>query len=182
MLERRGRPGNRVMALLAVVGEAQSRMVRSQRIIVRVTGVAIRSDGLEIPAGVTAHTVEARMSAGKREEVVLEVPAAPSRGSVASLAGCCPAVGNMVRGYGLSKVSLVTKLTLHRSTPELTYGRLEVAALTRSYCVRSDEVEASIGMLGDKAGRSPVQLFVTSLTIQPKSRSVRVRMTTAAAA
>jgi len=122
------------------------------------------------------------MSAGKREEVVLEVRPAPSRGSMTPFAAARPTIRQVVGRVGLGKVPLVTQLALHRGTFELPDGGLEVAALTGNHRVSGYEMEASIGMFGDKAGRCPVQLFVASLTIQSKSRSMRIRVTAAAAA
>lgn len=77
---------------------------------------------------------------------------------------------------------MVTQLTLHRSPLELADRGLEVAALAWNHCVCGYEMETGIGVLGDQARGSPVQLFVASLAIQTKSRSVRVRVAAAASA
>ena len=154
------------MALLTVGRKAQSRVVRSDRVIIRVTRVAIRGNGLESPTYMAAYTIQAGMSADERKEVVLETAAAPARGSMTPFTAGCPAVRNVVRGYGLGEISLVTQLALHRSPPELTDRCLEVTALTGSYCVCGYEMETGIGMLCDQSGWSPVQLFVASLAIQ----------------
>jgi len=119
VLERRRCPRYGVMALLAVVRKTQSGVVRPERVIIRVTGVAIRGDGLESPAGMTACTIQTCMSADKREEIMLEIRAAPARGSMTPFTAGCPAVGNMVGRYGLGKVPLVAQLALHRSPPEI---------------------------------------------------------------
>lgn len=120
MLERRWCPSRSVMALLTVGWKAQSRVVRSERVIIRVTRVAIRGNGLESPTYMAAYTIQAGMSADERKEVVLETAAAPARGSMTPFTAGCPAVRNVVRGYGLGEISLVTQLALHRSPPELT--------------------------------------------------------------
>lgn len=96
MLERRRCPCRSVVALLAVVGKAQSSMIRPERIIVRMTGVAIGSNGLEIPAGVAAYAIETAVSTAEREEIMLEIGGAPARGSMTPFAAGRPAISNMV--------------------------------------------------------------------------------------
>jgi len=174
-------PRRSTVALLTIKGKVQGRMVRPQQVVSRMAGVAIRGDRLEVSAGMTTRAVEAGMCAGEREEVMHEVRACPTYRSMAPLAAGSPAVRRVVGGVGPGETSLVAELALQRSPPELTDGRLEVAALTRSHGVRGYEMETRPGVLGDEPRRRPVHLSMATLAIEPERRGVRIGVAPTAA-
>jgi hypothetical protein len=93
---------------------------------------------------------------------------------MASLAAGSPTVRRVVGDVGPGEIPLVAELTLHRSPPELTDGRLEVAAFTRSHSMGSYEMEARPSVLDNEPYRRPVHLSMATLTIEPKRRGVWV--------
>jgi hypothetical protein len=90
------------------------------------------------------------MCPGEREEVMLEIPACPARGSMAALAIGCPAVRGVVGGPGLCESPLMAELTLSRSSAQLSDSRLEVAALTRSPGVRARQRPAGFLLMVER--------------------------------
>ena len=70
----------------------------------------------------------------------------------------------------------MAQFALYRRSFELADGRLKMTALTGSHGVRGNEVETRPVVLGDQPCRRPVHLPVASLAIQPKSRSMRIRV------
>lgn len=137
---------------------------------------------MEGPAGVAARTVESGMSAFERVEIVFEVRPCPAGRRMAPFTVCNPSVRQVIGRNGLSETPLVTQLALHRSSFELTDGRLEMAALAGSNSMCGNEMKTSLGVLGYQPCRRPVRLSVASFTIQTKRRSVRIGMAPAAAA
>ena len=121
------------------------------------------------------------MRSGEREEMMLEVPAFPSGGSMASLAVGDPTVRHVVRCLGLCEAPLVAELALSRSPTELADSGLKVTALTGSHRVGGDQMETCLGVLGDKPGRRPVDLAVAALTIESQRRGVRIGVAPSAA-
>ena len=181
VLERRRRPRSCVVTLLAVLREVHSHVIGTEQKVVGMTGKAIRWDRLKVTPGVATRAEQARVRAGEREEVVLEAPARPARGSVAALAIGCPAVRRVVGRLGACQTPLMAELALCRGPFELADSRLEVTALAGHHGVRGDQVKSRRGVLCDESGRPPVNLAVTALAIKPERRSVRVGVTSAAA-
>ena len=130
----------------------------------------------------TSRAGQAGVSAGEREEIVLEIGPRPARGRMASLAVGRPAAGDVVGGRRAGKIALMAELALPRSAAELADGGLEVTALARSDGVRGDQMEARSGVIGDRARRPPVCLLVAFFAIQSQRGGVRVRVTSAAPA
>lgn len=177
-----GGPGNRIVALFAVLGEVQGYVVGPARKVVRVACVAVRGKPLESPPCMTQCAIRRGMCSCQREEIVFEVRPGPTGGSMASLAVGCPAVGGMIWAGGPDEIPLVAELTLQRSAPVLADGSLKMAALAGRHGVSGNQVKTCAGVLGDESRRRPVQLPVAVLAIKPERRGMWIRVTTPAAA
>ena len=182
VVERGGRPCGCVVASLAVGGESQ-RDVVGRRLIVRlVARVASRGNRLERSAGVAAHAGQCRMAAAERKEIVVKTGAGPARWGMASLAIAGPAVGDVVGRRSAGEVRLVAQLALPGRTAKLADGSLKVAAFARGDRVRRDQVEAGPSVVGNRACRPPACLLMAFFTIHAEGGSMRVGVTSAAAA
>ncbi len=96
-----------------------------------------------------ARAIQAGVYPGEREEVVLEVPARPTDGGMASLTISRPAVRLVIGGLGACKTPLMAELALRGCPTELADGRLEVTALTGGHRMSRNQMKACPGVLGD---------------------------------
>jgi len=90
------RPGGAAVTRLTRVREIQADMIGCARVVRRMTGVAIRRDRSERPAGVTLGTVETAMTTGQHETTVIVRDGCPARGVVALFAGLRETLANVV--------------------------------------------------------------------------------------
>jgi hypothetical protein len=180
VLEKHRRPGGRGVALFAVSGKAQGGVVRCPLVVGFVASVTVGWDWSESSAGVAVCAVQAGVTAGEREEIMLKIGPDPTGGCMAAFAVGCPAISDVVGRCGAGETGLMTEFALPWRSAELTYSSLEMAALTGSYGVSGDKMKSCACVVGNVPRWPPACLFVAFLAIQSERGSVRVGVATAA--
>ncbi len=168
------------MTLLAGVREVVRHMAGRRLIVGGVARVAVRRDLAEDTARMAPGTVQSRMSAREREEVMTNKGPFPAQRRVATLTIRDPSAGGVVRGGRPRQVGPMAQVTLNRGPAKLARRRPRMAVFTGRHGVGSKERKARPRVFRDQSRRSPTGLLVTSFAIQPERGGVRVRVAPAA--
>jgi hypothetical protein len=165
------------------VSEASVVRIFDRQVILQVAVIAFAGDRAKQTAFVTSLASGATpVCTGQGKALVLEALFGPSRRNMTVLAILYPALSEVVRFQGHSKVGLVTSNAIRRERLHRARANPCVTAIATYRGVRAKQRHAGQGVLGNLTFRAPVAFVMALRTIGPQAPLVDIAVATRATA